>query len=234
MFDSRPGWWIAKRLAARLGFERIHPWPRVEEYLRGRAEASGLNWDELRRRGVVVGRPEPVTIEDGVEPAFGTPSGKIELWSQQLADAGLAPVPEFVPPDEPPPGHFRLLTGRVPVHTFGRTTNNRILGEITAENMVWINRRSAAELGLKQGDRVVLVNQDGRKAGPVAVKATERIRPGVAFLVHGFGHEDPRLHFAHGRGASDSELCSKVKIDPVIGSTGMNVNFVRLERTGEA
>ena len=31
------------------------------------------------------------------------------------------------------------------------------------------------------------------------------------------------------RGASDAELVTQYKVDPIMGGTGMNVNFVRLE-----
>ncbi len=80
----------------------------------------------------------------------------------------------------------------------------------------------------------MLVTQDGVKSGPVRVKVTQRIRGDCVYLVHGFGHTARGLRFARGRGASDSELCTRYKVDPVMGGTGMNVNFVRLERVGAA
>jgi thiosulfate reductase/polysulfide reductase chain A len=49
-------------------------------------------------------------------------------------------------------------------------------------------------------------------------------------MVHGYGHTSKGLNFARGRGASDSRLISKYKTDPIMGGTGMNVNFVRIER----
>ncbi|HHI79600.1 MAG TPA: nitrate reductase [Planctomycetes bacterium] len=230
MYDSKPGWWIAKELAKRLGYEGLFPWKDPEEYLRGRAEASHLSWKELKSKGVIAKKKrEAQTIDEGLEPSFDTPTGKIELFSKQLQESGLDPIPVHRPPDEPPPGYFRLLYGRYPVHTFGRTTNNRFLSEIFPENEVWLNARMAKELGLQSGDRVMVENQDGRKSGPIRVKVTQRIRPDCVYMVHGFGHKDKRLRFARGRGASDSDLISKSAIDPIIGSTGMNVNFVRLE-----
>jgi thiosulfate reductase/polysulfide reductase chain A len=35
------------------------------------------------------------------------------------------------------------------------------------------------------------------------------------------------LSRAGGRGASDTDLMSRVKIDPIMGGTGMRVNFVK-------
>ena len=156
--------------------------------------------------------------------------------SDQLKSAGFHALPEFTPPEEPPPGSFRLLFGRAPAHTFGRTINNRFLSQVFAENEVWINATAAAAVAgfedrpLKHGDRVMLVNQDGVRSGPVRVKVTQRIRGDCVYLVHGFGHSARGLRFARGRGASDSALVTRSKVDPIMGGTGMNVNFVRLER----
>jgi len=179
---------------------------------------------------VALGKPTPVYIEDGLDPAFDTPSGKIELYSDTLEQAGFDPVPQYEPPEEPPPGQFRLLFGRSPAHTFGRTTNNRFLSEVVDGNEVWLNARVATEMGLKDGTNVVLINQDGVRSEPVPLKATQRIRPDCVYMVHGYGHDANGLKFAKGRGASDSRLVTRYKVDPIMGGTGMNVNFVRVER----
>ena len=131
---------------------------------------------------------------------------------------------------------FRLLFGRAPVHTFGRTTNNRLLSECFSENELWINSAAAAalpgfeEAPLTNGERVVLVNQDGVRSAPIKAKVTERIRGDCVYMVHGYGHTAKGLKFAHGRGASDSQLVTRYKVDPIMGGTGMNVNFVGIER----
>ncbi len=229
MFASKPGWWIAKELGSRLGLDDFFPWDDVEDYLAARLEPTGIRLDDLKEVGVVEAEPEPVFIEDGLEPSFDTPSGKIELFSQQMADAGIDPLPHFTAPDEPEPGFFRLLFGRAPTHTFGRTTNNRMLGEVMAENEVWLNAQVATELGLKHGEPVMLVNEDGVREGPIKLKATQRIRPDCVYVVHGFGHKDKRLSFARGRGADDTALITRTKTDPSMGGTGLNVNFVRIE-----
>jgi thiosulfate reductase/polysulfide reductase chain A len=135
---------------------------------------------------------------------------------------------------------FRLLFGRAPMHTFGRTTNNRFLSTVMDENELWLNADVAAELAgfqqkpLRSGDKVVLVNQADVRSAPIKVKLTQRIRGDCVYLVHGYGHTAKGLSFARGRGASDSELVSKFKVDPIMGGTGMNVNFVRLERAEAA
>lgn len=229
MYDSKPGWWIARELGARLGLAahlRQDPVP----YLDARLRAVGSSLAELSETGVLLAPPAPTTIEDGLEPTFDTPSGKIELFSKQLAEAGLDPMPNFTPPEAAPAGHFRLLVGRAPTHTFGRTTNNRLLSSVHDENSVWLNAARAAELGLASGDPVMVINQDGATTGPMPVRATQAIRPDCVYMVHGYGHTAPGLTFARGRGGDDSALTTRAKIDPVMGATGINVNFVRLER----
>jgi len=231
LYDSKPGWWIAKSLADRLNLSKQFPWKDAEEYLSTRVKAAGLSWEQLKKDGVLLG--EAAAIYDDA-PTFNTPSKKVELYSQTLAEVGLPPLPEYEPPEEPPPGYFRLLFGRSPVHTFTRTTNNPRLTEIVPENELWMNAEMARVLDLKPGTRVMLENQDSVSTGPITLKVTERIRQDCVFMVHGFGRENPKLRRGYKRGASDARLVTRVKRDPVMGGTGMNVNFVTVYRWKEA
>jgi thiosulfate reductase/polysulfide reductase chain A len=93
-----------------------------------------------------------------------------------------------------------------------------------------MNADMARTLGLAHGTRVTLENQDGVRAGPIRLKVTQRIRQDCVYLVHGFGREDRRLRRAFGRGVNDARLITRVKRDPAMGGTGMNVNFVTVQR----
>jgi thiosulfate reductase/polysulfide reductase chain A len=233
LYDSKPGWWIAKELANRTGLGDYFPWKDAREYVDARLRAGGHDVAAARARGVVLGKPVATCEEEGLPVAVATDSKKIELRSEQLAKLGFDPLPQFYPPEDGPPGHFRLLSGRAPTHTFGRTTNNRLLSEPYPENEVWLNADVAKALPgfpgpLRNGDWVTLVNQDGARSGPVRAKVTERIRGDCVYLVHGWGQTARRLRYAYGRGASDAELVTRYKVDPIMGGTGMNVNFVKL------
>jgi thiosulfate reductase/polysulfide reductase chain A len=230
LFESKPGWWIAKQLANRMNLGAYFPWDDAGAMVEARLAAGGYDVAEIKAKGVVRGKAVPVTTEDGLALTFATPSKKVELYSKQMEAAGLPPLPPYTRHPEPPPGQFRLLFGRTPVHTFGRTTNNRFLSEITRDNQVWLNAKIAREKGLADGESVVLVNQDGARSMPAKLKATERIRPDCVFVVHGYGHTSPGLKFAKGRGLDDTTLVTKVAVDPIAGSTGMSVNFVTVER----
>ena len=48
------------------------------------------------------------------------------------------------------------------------------------------------------------------------------------YMVHGFGHDNKKLKRAFGKGINDTQLISKVAIDPIMGGTGMRGNFVTI------
>jgi len=97
------------------------------------------------------------------------------------------------------------------------------------ENELWINYNIAVRLGIKSGEYVKLKNQDGIVSNEIKVKATERIRKDCVYMTHGFGHNSKKLKQAFMKGANDAELITKYEIDPLMGGTGMNVNFVTIE-----
>jgi len=228
--DQKPGWWIGRELGMRLGVGKYFPWKTLEECLRTRITRAGFSWSELKAKGVLFGKKQPIYADEGAEITFETPSGKVEFWSKQLADKGFDPVPRFTPPEGGPTGAYRLITGRAPMHTFSRTIGNPRLAELMPENEVWLNASEAGRLGLKNGATVRLRNQDGVVSNTVKVLATERIRPECVYLVHGFGSESKAWKGAYRKGASTAQLSTNVKIDPLMGGTSIHTNFVTLEK----
>jgi thiosulfate reductase/polysulfide reductase chain A len=104
------------------------------------------------------------------------------------------------------------------------------------ENVLWVNPNVAREWQLKNGQPVWLENQDGVISEfPIKVRITERIRWDSVYMVHGFGHANRQLSRAYGKGTSDSDLITRVHVDPIMGGTGMRGNFVtfRLEKPEE-
>jgi thiosulfate reductase/polysulfide reductase chain A len=227
--DQKPNWWMAKKLGEKLGLGAYFPWKNIEEYLDTRLKLAGHSLEELKSEGIIRGPQKPIYFEEGAESIFWTPSGKIEFYSTQLAAAGFDPVPKFTKHPEPPAGYFRLLYGRAPVHTFSKTQSNPILADMMHENELWVNADVAQRYGLKTGDKIKLKNQDGVVADSIKVKATERIRQDCVYMVHGFGQKSRQLRSTYKKGASDAELVTKYNTDPLMGGTGMNVNFVSFE-----
>lgn len=229
MYDTKPGWWIAKELGQRLGVGEFFPFETAARMMDERLNEAGIDPAKLKKTGVLEFDPGPLTLEEGRALTFGTPTGKIELYSTVLADAGGEPLPIYRPPIPIENGYFRLLTGRSPIHSFSRTNNNKLTSDLMAENELWINPQGARVAQVKNGDTVRLENQDGVKSSfPIKVKVTERLRPDCVYMVHGFGSWAKKQHQAFGKGACDNELMTRIKVDPIMGATGMGMNDVRL------
>jgi len=229
MYDTKPAWWMVRELGLRLGLEKYFKWETAEEFVNTRLMSIGSSLDEMREsKGIVTQNGKPYFEDyDGKSP-FHTPTGKIELFSYELQVAGYDPIPVYEPTEEIPDGYFRLLYGRIPVHTFAKTQNTPLLSELASENELWINEDVLAGLGIDPGARVWLENQDGATTGPIRLFASQRIRPDCVFMGHGFGQIAPGLTRANNVGASDSRMITKYVLDPISGGAGMRVNFVRI------
>jgi thiosulfate reductase/polysulfide reductase chain A len=226
-YDSKPGWWIARELGKRLGLDEYFPWNDFSEKLDWQLKQVGSSLAEMQQIGVKnFPRKTPLYFRDGERVRFRTPSRKIELYSKQLADKGFDPMPVYTPPDPVPEGFYRLNYGRMPAHTFGKTVNNPLLFQLSPENQVWVNPLVANEWSLKNGDYVRLGGTNGVVSNKVRVRVTERIGPDSVFMAHGFGHKSRRLRLAAGVGADDSELMGNIKVDPIMGGTGLRASFV--------
>ncbi len=220
LYDTKPGWWMAKELGTRLGLGDFFPWKSAEEYINTRLSSLGLNIEKLREMGGVTiqkGKPYLADFEADKTSPFATASQKIELYSEAMEKSGHPALPSYEPTPEPPAGMFRLVYGRSPLHTFAKTQNTPVLAELDPENEVWINVEAATALGLHDGDSVMLHNQDGAQSGPVKVKATPRSPKGTVFASFSFAETpvnmltgsgyDPNTHTA------ELKVCT-VRVEP--------------------
>jgi thiosulfate reductase / polysulfide reductase chain A len=230
MYESKPGWWIAKQAAKRLQLEEYFPWTDPDDHLRRLIAPLGINESELKSLGAVSFDGKPY-IEDRTEadgPLFPSQTGKIELVSSVLKDLGLDAIPKYESVEGPPKGFVRLIYGRSPVHSFSRSENNEWLDDIMQENPIWVSTTAATQFGLHDGQKVIAENQDGVRSPIITLRTTPAIRNDVAYTVHGFGAQAPGMKKAYQHGFSDSALITRVAVDPLTGTTGMRVNFVRL------
>jgi thiosulfate reductase / polysulfide reductase chain A len=226
--QTKPAWWIAKQLGERLGLGAYYNYKDYSEVLDWQLKQVGSSLQELEKIGVKkIKRQTSPYIDPGTDHKFKTASGKIQLYSHELEEAGFDPMPVFTQHSEPQDGFYRLIYGRAPMHTFSRTANNPNLVALMPENSVWVNPQVAKIWGIKKDQYVWLKNQDGAISNfAVKVRMTERIRWDSVYIVHGFGHHHKPLHFAYGRGVNDTELITNVLTDPIMGGTGMRGNFV--------
>ena len=230
-YDSKPAWWMAKEIGERLSLGDYFDYKDFEEVLDWQLNEMGSSLEEMKKIGVKNFKRKSgnLYMQKGKKHEFYTPSGKIEFYSEELAKLGFDPMPIYTPHAGPDQGFYRLNYGRSPMHTFSRTINNPNLSDLTNENMLWVNPKVARIEGLKNNQEVWLQNQDGINSSfPIKVRVTERIRWDSVYMYHGFGHSNKKLSRAHGKGASDTELISRIKVDPLMGGTGMRGNFVKI------
>jgi len=141
---------------------------------------------------------------------FGTPSGKFEFYSAQMAaktigGKPLNGLPDYVATEDGPTPTYPLylVNWKEPLHTHSRTMNNRWLMEFHGENELWINSAKAQQLGVKNGDMVWVENAYAKAQAKARV--TNRIHPDVVGMTHGFGHWGLGP-VAKGKGTNDSQF----------------------------
>ncbi len=237
-YDSKPGWWIAREIGVRLGLRDFYEWEDFEEVLDWQLKQVGSSMEEMKEIGVKrFPRKTPLYLDESEEYWFNTNTGKIELFSTDLDEWGYDPMPVYKDHGETPSGFLRLIYGRLPMHTFGRTLNNPNLYDLKKEPNLWINPKVARLYGVDNGQEVWLQNPKGKVSSfPIKVRVTERIRHDSVFLPHGFGNkgrifvngEALEMSRTYGRGISDAEMIHKIEIDPETGGTGMRNNFVTI------
>lgn len=231
--DTKPNIEIVQGLAKRLGLSDYFDYT-IEQWVEAQAKelpiAQPLEY--LKERGVYVAPGAPFYGSTRKpEHRFLTKSGKIELYSDRLADAGHDPLPTYQAPLPPPPETFRMILGRKATFTHANNTNNPWLHEFYPVNDLWIHPDSAGRQGITSGD-LVEVSSD---AGAVRLKArvTPEIRPDCVFMLHGFGKKSKMQSLAYDVGACDADLLG-CNMDKVSGNAAFHETFVRVRKISEA
>ena len=190
---------ICEELAARLGIPDYNEKTEDEwlrETVRSIEAIKGHDYDDFKRKGILqVDLPQYVPfkeqIEDPKNNPFPTPSGKIEVYSQGLADLGdplLPPIPKYMEPREGPAGPMveryplQIVTFHAQTRVKSRFHNIPWLRELEPQRL-WINSIDAHARGVRDGDMVRVFNNRGQMV--ITASVTERIMPGVISLADG-------------------------------------------------
>jgi len=227
-YDTRADWEIVGGLAQRMGLPEL-VFETVEDLWKFQLDGTGVTVDDFKAKGMVSLADKPRYL-DFESYKFKTDSGKLEIISKKLEDNGLPSLKPYEAPQSPPEGQFRLTFGRCALHTQGHTVNNPMLFEQMPENVLWINRRAAQELGIGDNDRVK-VSQNGYSE-TIRAKVTDLIHPEAVFVVHGFGHKLPAESRAFGRGLADNKFMSggMDRWDPAGGAIAYQEHFVEVAK----
>ncbi|MBI2832447.1 MAG: molybdopterin-dependent oxidoreductase [Chloroflexi bacterium] len=130
-------------------------------------------------------------IDDPEHHPFRTPSGKIEIYSQVMAEWNnprLPPIPKWIDsieiPGDPLSEKFplQLITSHGKRRALGQFETLPWLKELVPQE-VWLNPADARARGIKDGDMVQAFN--GRGVVMLPAKVTPRIMPGVVQIESG-------------------------------------------------
>ncbi|MEJ2740038.1 MAG: molybdopterin-dependent oxidoreductase, partial [Dehalococcoidia bacterium] len=189
---------IATELAERLGISGFSE-KSGEELLEWMAEdlEDDVDYDTIKDR--VLYKVNPSTsgiafkdqIDDLQNNPFPTPSGKIEIYSQQLADMEnplIPPVPKYIEmwesPNDPLAQKYplQLITTHPKLRVHSQFYGVPRLTELEPQ-VVFINTGDARARDIEDGERVRVFNDRGEMI--IAARVTERIMPGVIDIAEG-------------------------------------------------
>src|SRR5215472_8274574 len=152
---------------------------------RGALTKNFLPWrDELQRTGYVETPWRPSNFADA---PFATRTGKVELFSETLREAGLDPLPAYVPPTrETQSAAVRadypliLLTGdREKSYHHSRFRDQPWAAKVSPDPILLIHPENAQSLGVDDNDWVTVDVPNGPGACRLRAKISDRTPPGV-------------------------------------------------------
>jgi anaerobic selenocysteine-containing dehydrogenase len=190
--ECKSNFTLFKELGLRMGFEPEFFDITEEQMIRQALDhpdnpyIKGITFERLRENGWMKADLRGLSMWE--EQRIPTPSGKIELYSRRMKEAGLPPVPVYIPIGaEEQQMPFLLVAG--PNHNFLNSTfaNVEKLKKLEKKPLLHMHRDDAAALGVRSGDRVRLRN--GRGEVVITVDAAENVLPGV-LVTQGLWWED--------------------------------------------
>lgn len=199
LFESRSDCSMWLGLARRLGgeFDQYIPWNSDEEAMDYWLSPSKLTTRYLTQEhptGIIVGSEE--MVYDYHQNGFATPSGKCEIYSPELLEMGIDPLPVYEEPPESPVSNpelardypLVLVTGVREIEYWH--SQQRHVGRLTQRNpeaRAEIHSETAARYGIADGDQVTIETRRGRVR--MTARVTEDVLRGVVATAHGWGGE---------------------------------------------
>ena len=170
-YDRRTDYDLWRGLGIRLGQEEFWPWLSLKEVLTYRLEPFGFGSfrEFMEKTGGIIRPPKEEKKYEKI--GFGTPTGKVELYSTILEKLGYDPLPKYYEPLESPISTPELaeeypliLTTGIRHQPFYHSEHRQIdsLRKQHPYPIVQINPETAVKLGIEDGDWVWIETPRGR------------------------------------------------------------------------
>jgi anaerobic dimethyl sulfoxide reductase subunit A len=213
LYESKSDFEICCELAPRLGIHNYNDKSEEEwlkEFVKGETTGDGgrlkegvweglsdyiPDYDSFKEKKIHKVRIPHVAFQEQIEDpqnhSFLTPSGKIEIYSQQLhkmSNPKIPPIPKYIEHWE---SHRDPLTKKYPLQLitphFRRRCHSTFdnipwLKEVEPQQL-WMNSIDAQVRGINNGAMIRIFNDRGEMI--ITAKVTERIVPGVVSLGQG-------------------------------------------------
>ena len=190
--EARPDVEIAAGLLGRMvergaADPKLMPWRTQREFNGFLVKDTGLDLETIAMDGYAT---FDYAEGDFARQVFKTPSGKVELWSQRMMEAGLDPLPDYVPTgacgENDPAYPFTLQTGlREKTYHHSRFREQAWARKVSPDPLLKLHPDTALILGLSDGDWVKVETPRGEGACRLKASVTQATAPGV--VVTGMG-----------------------------------------------
>lgn len=186
--EAIPNTELFRRMAAAMEYDDPCFRDSDEELVRqalssGSPYLEGITLERLQQEPIIKVNRLPAPFAEG---GFGTPSGKVEFYSETLARSGRDPVVEYVPPAESVDGSPELAS-RYPIHLITPAAHHflnstfanlpRMMKQEGAPT-IYLNPVDAEARGLQSGEWARVFNDRG--SVQLQVQVGDWSRPGVA------------------------------------------------------
>jgi anaerobic selenocysteine-containing dehydrogenase len=191
--EARSVFEVEYDLAKKMGMEEGYPFRNTEEWINFVLEPSRVTLDDLRRNQIVYVTP-PAVYEKYKTEGFGTPSGKVECYSEKFKQFDDGPLPHFEYPKEshktnpewPREYSLRGTTRRPAEFVHTRFRNLQPMKKLYPVPLVFIHPIDADDRGIRENDIVEIKSPRGMIL--VRAKITENVRPGLVAIDFGWGN----------------------------------------------
>jgi len=195
-----------------LGYDEYFPWKDIEEVMDYFMEPSGLTVKHLKEEAPSGLATAPKYYDEYKKRGFHTPSGKVELYSEELERLGYDPLPTYYEnpesaissPELAKEYPLVLTTGaRILEYWHSQYRNVPGLRHRVLDPVVEVHPETARKYGVADGEWAIVET----KRGSIEIKAsvTEDIAPNVVSIPHGWEE------------ANVNKLTDNTPADPVSG-----------------